>query len=183
MMAGRLSQPENINVLISDANWAWPQAVTEIFQPRGINALLADSAEDMVRIVANNKIHLAIVDMVLDNLSVVQTLKMIRKQDQLVPCILLAQQVDNHLLADALALNAFSVLLKPVDLRLLAGQIHRLFLKYYASDVFAGIASEYPARPAAPPQRVSHRVSTIIRWTIRRNERSNYEHEDQTPGR
>ncbi len=50
-MAQRLSQPESVNVLISNANWPWPQAVAEIFQPLGINALIANSSNDIVRII------------------------------------------------------------------------------------------------------------------------------------
>ena len=131
-MAQRLSQPENINVLISNADWAWPQAVAEIFQPRRVNALVANSVNDMVRLITYNKMHLASLDSHLDDLSGMQALKIIRQHDQLLPCILLAVQPSRRLLAEALALNAFSVLAKPVDLSLLAEQIDRLFLKYYA---------------------------------------------------
>jgi len=133
----RLSQSASYNVLLTNANWAWPQAVAQIFQPRGINALVANSATEMVRIVITNKIHLAILDQAPDDLSGMHTLKIIRNHDTLLPCILLAQHVDEHLLREALALKAFSVLAKPVDLKLLIGQIDRLFLKYYASDVFS----------------------------------------------
>jgi len=136
-MALRLSQADHVNVLLSDADWAWPQAVRSIFQPRGINALLANSATEVVRLVANTKIHLAILDTSLDDLSGIETLKIVRQHDPLLPCILLAHQPGQRLLAQALALHAFSVLAKPVDLHLLAGQIDRLFLKYYASNMFS----------------------------------------------
>jgi DNA-binding NtrC family response regulator len=130
-MAHKLSQPENINVLIGNTDWAWPQAVAQIFQPRRINALVADSVSDMVRLVTYNKMHLAILDSRPDDLSGMQALKIIRQLDQLLPCILLAARPSRQLLAQALALNAFSVLDKPVDLTLLAEQVDRLFLKYY----------------------------------------------------
>ena len=136
-MAQRLAKPQSVNVLITDASWAWPQAVAEIFQPRGINALLANKGGEIVRLVSNNKIHLAILDTVQDDLTGMQALKVIRQHDPLVPCILLAQQPEKRLLADALALNAFSVLAKPVDLTLLAEQIDRLFIKCYSSDMFS----------------------------------------------
>lgn len=131
-MAQKLSQPESFNVLISDANWAWPQAVAQIFQPRGFNALVANSAVDVVQIIARSRVHLAILDMVMGDLSGTQALKMIRQHDVLVPCILLARHPGEKVLAEALALNAYSVLDKPVDLELLASQVDRLFSKYYA---------------------------------------------------
>jgi DNA-binding response OmpR family regulator len=179
-MTQRLSQPESVNVLLSNANWAWPQAVTQIFQPRGINALMADSANDMLRIVSGSRIHLAILDLAFGGASGMQTLKMLRSQDQLLPCILLAQEVDERLLAEALALDVFSVLAKPVDLHLLAGQIDRLFSKYYASNMFSARPAAPEFYPAPPPE---GRFTTVIRWTIGRSERSKNPNEDQTSGR
>ena len=64
------------------------------------------------------------------------TLKIIRKQDKLLPCLLLAQKIDNRLLSRALELKVFSVLAKPIDLAVLTGQIDRLFKKYYQSNIF-----------------------------------------------
>lgn len=148
-MPHKLSQPDSVNVLLSNADWAWPQAVQAIFQPRGINALVANSAGDVVNLVATSKIHLAILDSVLDDLSGMQTLKIVRQHDPLLPCILLARQPGQRLLAQALALNAFSVLAKPVDLNLLADQIDRLFHKYYASDMFS----------LTPPTRLTVRIT------------------------
>jgi len=89
-----LSQDDNVKVLLADTNWAWPQAVSEIFQPRGINALVADSPGDIVNIIDQNKIHLAILDDQMD----VQTLKMIRNHDKIMPCLLLAHYIDKRLL-------------------------------------------------------------------------------------
>ena len=181
-MAQRLSQPQNINVLISDANWAWPEAVTKIFQPRGINALVADSTGDVLRLVTKNKIPLALLDVLFNNdLSGIEALKVIRHHDRLLPCILLAQQVDERLLAQALALDAFSVLAKPVDLAILAAQIDRLFRKYYASDIFA--ASD-PSGAQKTKKRFlgvhSGKFTTVIKWTRRKHERSKDQDEDQT---
>ncbi|MBN1844983.1 MAG: response regulator [Sedimentisphaerales bacterium] len=136
-MMQRLSQPESVNVLISDANWAWPQAVNDIFRPRGINALVVDCAEDLMRIFDSRRIHLALLDSEKHELTGIQALKIIRQRDLLVPCILLARQAGQRLLAEALALKVFSVVAKPVDLSLLAAQIDRLFLKYYASNLFS----------------------------------------------
>jgi len=132
----KLSQSDNVNVLISDADWAWPQAVSKIFQPRGINALIAKSTNDIVHIINNNKIHLAILDATATSQAAMHTLKIIRKQDKLLPCMLLAQKIDNRLLSQALELKVFSVLAKPIDLALLTDQIDRVFKKYYQSNIF-----------------------------------------------
>ena len=150
-MALRLTKPDRVNVLIEDSDWAWPRAVREIFQPRGINALLAESTTEAVRLVSNNRIHLAILSYQCDSPAREPTsthkpyhgalglsmLRLVRKQDSLLPCILLAHSVNDRLLAEALSLGAFSVLAKPVDMDLLGRQINRLFQKWYSSNVFS----------------------------------------------
>ena len=163
----RLSQPDSVNVLLSDANWAWPQAVSQIFQPQGINAMVAQTTDDVVQIIDNSKIHLAILDAGWG----VQALKIVRKRDNLLPCLLLAQDVNDRLLAQALKLKVFSVLAKPVDMHLLADQIKRIFQKYYAIDVFSD------SEPSLADQNLSSRsrgqsrkISAVIQW--RKNKKS-----------
>jgi DNA-binding response OmpR family regulator len=162
-MVPTLSESSDVNVLISNANWAWPQAVERIFQPRGVNALMAETGGDMLELVDQNKIHLAILDMGLDEFSGLQTLRMIRQHNEQLPCILLAKKINKKLLAAALDLRAFSVIGKPVDLNLLAGQIDRLFLKFYASDLF----SEFP-EPKPSKQSATKRSTTVIKWSFRK---------------
>ncbi len=173
-MPRQLSQPDSINVLISDTNWAWPQAVAEIFQPRGINALVAASTDDAVGLVRNNKIHLALVDSTVEESQGLKTLQAIRRQDNLLPCILLAQEPNERLLGRALALNAFSVLAKPVDLSLLAAHIDRVFTKQYASNVFSSMVNKMKTQPVSNPAGRYSIKKTVIRWTIRKNERNEH---------
>jgi len=157
-MVPTLSKSSDVNVLISNANWAWPQAVERIFRPRGVNALMAETGGDMLELVNQNKIHLAILDMGLDEFSGLQTLRMIRQQNKQLPCILLAQKVNKKLLAAALDLQAFTVMDKPVDLNLLANQVDRVFLKCYASDMFS----------ETPKPTVTRRITKITKWTFRK---------------
>jgi len=170
-MVPRLSQPQHVNVLLDNAHWAWPRAVEEIFQPRGVNALVAQSSGDMVKLVDSNRIHLAILDSGREELGGLQTLRMIRKQDALVPCIMLAQIVDKHLLSQALNLGAFCVVAKPVDMQLLAEQVNRLFLRYYDSKLFSESCDQV-VEPNRPGTGFTRRISTVIKWHINKDERS-----------
>ncbi|MBI9017047.1 MAG: response regulator [Phycisphaerae bacterium] len=163
MMALNLSQPGNVNVLIGDPNWAWPQAVTQIFKPRGINAMVAETPNDMVRIIDNSKIHLAI----LGENNGIQTLKMIRQHDKLLPCMVLADQINHQLLSEALNLNVFSVLTKPVDMAQLINQLNRLFIKYYASNVFA--QSTEQTEDSTKTVTIKKTKSIFVRWQNRDN--------------
>ncbi len=126
-----------INVLASDANWAWPQAVRSIFQPRGVNMLVARNASQFIDIIQRKRIHTAIVDMESEAANGLATIRIIRMNYPRVPCILLTGAACDSLLGNALKLDVFSVIDKPVDLALLREQLNRLFIKRYGSQIFA----------------------------------------------
>jgi DNA-binding NtrC family response regulator len=125
-----------INVLINDTEWAWPEAVRQIFSSRGVQLLLVKRAEQALNVLQHRRVHTAIVDMNCEagGLTVI---KMIRSGFPLLPCILVADTPEQKLLSAALELDVFSVITKPVDIELLQNQLHRLFVKRYGSTVFA----------------------------------------------
>jgi DNA-binding NarL/FixJ family response regulator len=65
------------------------------------------------------------------------TIKLIRMDHPLVPCILLTSRVDQDVLGKALQLDVFGVVDKPVNMDILRELLNRLFLKRYNSDLFA----------------------------------------------
>ena len=136
-MAEEQSILSEVNILVSNADWAWPEAVRTIFMPRGINALLATEANDVLDIIEQRRIHTAIVDMDSERLSGLGTIKMIRVHYPLLPCILVARVAARELLSDALELDVFSVITKPVDMGVLLEQLNKLFIKRYNSTIFA----------------------------------------------
>ncbi|MCP4261488.1 MAG: response regulator [Planctomycetes bacterium] len=138
-MVSNLSQLEEINVLASEASWAWPEAVRSIFRPRGINLLVAENAGQFVNIIERKRIHTTIVDMDSEDSNGLATIKIIRMDYPLIPCILLSSATEESLLGKALRLDVFSVIDKPVDMSILQEQLNRLFIKKYRSDIFAQI--------------------------------------------
>ena len=136
-MVSNLSKFEEVNVLASEANWAWPEAVRSIFRPRGVNLLVADNAAEFVHIIRNKRIHTTIVDMDSEKSNGLATIKIIRMNYPLLPCILLTSTAGKSLLDKALRLDVFSVIDKPVDMSVLQEQLNRLFVKKYNSDIFA----------------------------------------------
>jgi len=136
-MVSNLSKLEEINVLASEANWAWPEAVRYIFRPRGINLLMAEDAVEFVNIIERKRIHTTIVDMDSEQSNGLATIKIIRMDYPLLPCILLTSAAGESLLGKALRLDVFSVIDKPVDMSVLQEQLNRLFVKKYNSDIFA----------------------------------------------
>ncbi|HUU19512.1 MAG TPA: response regulator [Sedimentisphaerales bacterium] len=136
-MVSNLSKLEEINVLASEANWAWPEALRYIFRPRGINLLMAENAVEFVNIIERKRIHITIIDMDSGQSNGLATIKIIRMDYPLLPCILLTSAAGESLLGKALRLDVFSVIDKPVDMSILQEQLNRLFVKKYNSDIFA----------------------------------------------
>jgi DNA-binding NtrC family response regulator len=135
-MVSNLSKFEEVNVLASEANWAWPEAVRSIFRPRGVNLLVADNAAEFVHIIKSKRIHTTIVDMDSETSNGLATIKIIRMNYPLLPCILLTSRAGQSLLDKALRLDVFSVIDKPVDMCILRQQLNRLFIRKYSSSVF-----------------------------------------------
>ncbi|MHC4394020.1 MAG: response regulator [Planctomycetota bacterium] len=135
-MVSKLRQFDEVNVLASEANWAWPQAVRDIFQPRGVNLLVAKSVSEFVEVIGQKRIHATIVDMDSEKCNGLATIKIIRMDYPLVPCILLSSRAGEEILSKALRLDVFGVIDKPVDMAVLLGLMNRLFMKKYNSDLF-----------------------------------------------
>ena len=129
-------QSGEVNVLASEADWAWPEAIREIFRPRGVNLLVADRTGDFVDILRQRRIHTTIVDMDCRS-GGLATIKIIRMDYPLIPCIVLASDAPQTMLNEALRLDVFSVIGKPVDMRVLREQLNRLFVKRYNSTLFS----------------------------------------------
>ena len=136
-MVSNLSKLEEVNVLASGANWAWPEVQRNLFQPRGVNLLVAENPCEFVSIIEQRRIHTTIVDMDSEKSNGLATIKIIRIDYPLLPCILLASVAGDSMLSKALQLDVFSVIEKPVDMNILREQLNRLFIKKYNSDIFA----------------------------------------------
>jgi DNA-binding NtrC family response regulator len=136
-MVAQWSQFDEVNVLASVADWAWPEAVRDIFKPRGVNLLMAEKTNDFVSIIASTRIHTAIVDVDSERPSGLATVKIIRLGYPRVPCILLTSKTDEDMLCKALQLDAFAVVGKPVNMDILRELLDRLFVKKYNSNLFA----------------------------------------------
>ncbi len=136
-MVPNLSKLEEINILASGASWAWPEALRHIFRPRGINLLVADNTSEFVNIIERRRIHTTIVDTDPEESNALTTIKVIRMHYPLLPCILLSSAMDQTMLSQALELDVFSVIDKPVKMGILLEQLNRLFKKRYNSDIFA----------------------------------------------
>lgn len=135
-MLCELSGSEQVSLLASDSGWAWPLATKQIFEPRGVNLLLAGNIGEFVVVLEGRRIHAAIVD--LDSQSGgLAAIRVIKSIKPALPCLILKSSPDEDLLEKALELDVFSVIGKPVALEILQRQLDRLFIKMYNSSLFA----------------------------------------------
>jgi DNA-binding NtrC family response regulator len=136
-MVANFSKLEEVNVLASGANWAWPEVQRNLFEPRGVNLLVAENTSDFVNIIEQRRIHTTIVDLDSEKSAGLATIQIIRIDYPLLPCILLTCAAGESILSKALRLDVFSVIEKPVDMNILQEQLNRLFIKKYNSDIFS----------------------------------------------
>jgi CheY-like chemotaxis protein len=137
-MVADLQQFEELDVLAIRADWDWPGALRDIFRPRGINLLVAERTNDIVNVLRHRRICTTIIDTDPGEPETgLWTLKIIRMEQPLMPCILLASEVSAGVLEEALQLEVFSVVTKPVDMNILKDQLNRLFVKKYSSHLFS----------------------------------------------
>jgi DNA-binding NtrC family response regulator len=135
MMADSL-QSDEVNVLTTQADWAWPLALRDIFRPRGVTLLVAESTNELVNVLRHRRIHTTIVDTDREQTGL-WALRIIRIEQPLMPCILLASNATGAMLDEALRLDVFSVIDKPVDMKILKELLNRLFVKKYSSHIFS----------------------------------------------
>ena len=129
-------QSGEVNVLATQADWAWPLAVRDIFQPRGVNLLVAESTNDIVNVLRQRRIWTTIIDTDFQQRGF-WTLKLIRMESPYMPCLMLVSNPTEDVLDEAIRLDVFSVLDKPVDMQILKDQLNRLFVKKYANNIFS----------------------------------------------
>lgn len=136
-MVANFSKLDEVNVLASGANWAWPEVQRNLFRPRGVNLLVAENTDEFVNIIGQRRIHTTIVDLDSEKSNGLTTVKILRIDYPLLPCILLTGSAGESMLSKALRLGVFSVIEKPVDMNILREQLNRLFVKKYNSNIFA----------------------------------------------
>jgi len=130
------TQFSEVNVLASETNWAWPKAIGDIFRPRGVNLIVAETVGEFVDVLRQKRVHALIVDADVQR-GGFAAIRIVRMDFPRLPCLVLTERAGQEVLRQALHLDVFSVLGKPVDMTILQTQLNKLFVKNYNSDVFA----------------------------------------------
>ena len=82
-------------------------------------------------VIADVLVHVAVLDAQMPQLGGLQVIRMLRELHKATPAILLTSHLTNYLLHEALGMQVFSVLSKPVDLNVLLDALARVLRRYH----------------------------------------------------
>ncbi|MCD4830449.1 MAG: response regulator [Anaerohalosphaeraceae bacterium] len=126
-----------VNVLINNTSSDWLKTLKDILRTRSVELVPANRPCDALEIIESQPIHTAILDTDSRFSNGLSIIKVIRTKAPTLPCILLSSQSEQAMLTDALSLNVFSVVSRPIDPVVLQNQLHRIFVKRYNCEIFA----------------------------------------------
>src|SRR4051812_26154576 len=128
-----VSSHNRLTVLLPHETEGWHQTIRGLLEPFGVHTLTAHTGREALDIMESRPVHLAVLDYQMPQLGGLQVIKLLRDHDKTksIPAILLAQQLTNHLLHEALGMHVFSVLSKPVDFNILLDAMARILKRYH----------------------------------------------------
>ncbi len=127
------AQQNRLTVLLANEQENWHQTVRGLLEPQGVQTLSARSGREALQMIESQPIHVAVLDQQMPQLGGLQVIKLMRELHKAPPAILLANQLTNHLLREALGMHVFTVLSKPVDLNVLLDALARVLRRYHES--------------------------------------------------
>jgi len=132
-----VSTQNRLTVLLADDHEGWHRTVQGLLEPQGVRTVSARTGREALHLLESGTIHLAVLDYQMPQLGGLQVIKLLRERhhtdNKVPPAILLAQQLTNHLLHEALGMHVFSVLSKPVDFNILLDAMARVLKRYHES--------------------------------------------------
>ncbi|HEX8339655.1 MAG TPA: response regulator [Tepidisphaeraceae bacterium] len=126
--------PQRLTVLLANEQEGWHQTVRGLLEPQGVRTVSVRSGRevlDAIEHAAAVPIHVAVLDAQMPQLGGMAVMKMMQQRGGCPPAILLADQLSNALMQEALALRVFSVLGKPVDFNVLLDALARVVKRHY----------------------------------------------------
>ena len=126
------TSPKNrFTVLLANEQEDWHQTVRGLLRPQGVHTVSAHSGREALDLLEDTEVHVAVLDAQMPQLGGLQVIRMMRDLHRAIPSILLANQLTHHLLQEALGMQVFSVLAKPVDFNVLLDSLARVLKRYH----------------------------------------------------
>lgn len=143
-----------LNVLMTDHGQAWADHLPQLLRPQGVQAYRVRTVEQALRVMDEQAIHAAVVDLGMPgelgeptavgaamkqqagDPGGLRFLRVIQRRDPHPPTVVVRDrafesQFDNRMLQKALQLEAFTVLDQPVQLEQLLSVLQRIVQRFY----------------------------------------------------
>jgi DNA-binding NtrC family response regulator len=118
-------------VLLANEEEGWHQTVRGLLQPQGVQTVSAHSGREALDLIESMPVHVAVLDAQMPQLGGMQVIRLMRDLHKATPAILVTNHLTNHLLQEALGMQVFSVLSKPVDFNVLLDALARVLRRYH----------------------------------------------------
>lgn len=134
------------SVLITDDDRESRETLRDIVEPQGFRTLLAASGEEAIEIVQHESIHVVLLDMYMPTLTGLETIRIVRQVNAVLPCILVTADATEELIRQALLVHAYSVIPKPVSKNVVLYTVVRALGRVYGPPT----APDQPTDPPSP---------------------------------
>jgi len=118
-------------ILIADDEGGCREALRDIMEPQGFRTLLASSGEEVIDIIRDAPVHLALLDMHMRTLTGLETLRLIRQIHAMLPAILITGDPSESLLRQAQQAQVYSVIPKPVSKNVVLYTVLKALTRFY----------------------------------------------------
>jgi DNA-binding NtrC family response regulator len=125
------SHTNRFTVLLANEQEDWHQTVRGLLKPQGVQTVSAHSGREALDLIESIPVHAAVLDAQMPQLGGLQVVRLMRELHKATPAILLTNHLTNHLLHEALGMQVFSVLSKPVDFNVLLDALARVLRRYH----------------------------------------------------
>jgi len=122
---------KRFTVLLPSEQETWPQTVSRLLEPQGVQTVTARNGRDALHLIESRPVHVAVLDAQMSQLGGLQVIRLMREMQNAPVSILLTNHLTNYLLREALGMQVFSVLSKPVDLNLLLDSLARVLRRFH----------------------------------------------------
>jgi two-component system chemotaxis response regulator CheY len=111
------------NLLVTDDDIAFRQVVSEALVRRGFSVAQAGDGKEAMEVIRNTQIHIALVDVHMPRMSGLELMEQLSRFLTPPLCVLMSAELDEEIEREALRVQAYRVLSKPIRLRVLSDVI------------------------------------------------------------
>ena len=132
-MVQTFNSTNRFTVLLANEQESWHNTVRTLLESQGVKTVSARTGRESLSVIEQQPVHLAVLDAQMPQLGGLQVMRLMREMHKAPPTIMVADDMTSYLLREALGMQVFSVLSKPVDFNLLLDAMARVLKRFYES--------------------------------------------------